>query len=162
MQDTAGTWLMTALTTSPLLIVLMQTVASLPVLLLGLPAGAAADILDRRRLLLFWVGLMLGAAALLSALTLPGWIGPYTLLILTCLLSVGSAMTGPTWQAIVPELVPRVELPSAITLNMLASTSPGPLVPPITGRHTYFSLMLHCVYVAAAATAYVLIVTIST
>src|SRR6266511_2160826 len=75
MQDTAGTWLMTSLTTSPLLIVLMQTVASLPVLLLGLPAGAAADILDRRRLLLFWVGLMLGAAALLSALTLPGWIG---------------------------------------------------------------------------------------
>jgi hypothetical protein len=50
MQDTAGTWLMTALTTSPWLIALMQTVASLPVLLLGLPAGAAADILDRRRL----------------------------------------------------------------------------------------------------------------
>src|ERR1017187_9439798 len=53
MQDTAGTWLMTALTTSPLLIALMQTAASLPVLFLGLPAGATADIFDRRRLLIF-------------------------------------------------------------------------------------------------------------
>src|SRR3974390_637330 len=53
MQDTAGTWLMTALTNSPLLIALMQTAAALPVLLFGLPAGAMADIFDRRRLLLF-------------------------------------------------------------------------------------------------------------
>ncbi|HZQ46355.1 MAG TPA: MFS transporter, partial [Verrucomicrobiae bacterium] len=53
MQDTAGTWLMTALTTSPLLIALMQTAATLPVLLFGLPAGAMADLFDRRRLLLF-------------------------------------------------------------------------------------------------------------
>jgi len=53
MQDTAGTWLMTALTTSPLLIALMQTAASLPVLFLGLPAGATADMFDRRRLLIF-------------------------------------------------------------------------------------------------------------
>src|SRR5882762_10396498 len=54
MQDTAGTWLMTALTASPLLIALMQTAASLPVLLLGLLAGATADIYERRRLLIFW------------------------------------------------------------------------------------------------------------
>ena len=54
MQDTAATWLMTALTSSPLLISLMQTAAALPVLLFGLPAGAMADIIDRRRLLLFW------------------------------------------------------------------------------------------------------------
>jgi MFS family permease len=53
MQDTAGTWLMTALTTSPLFIALMQTAATLAVLLFGLPAGAMADIFDRRRLLLF-------------------------------------------------------------------------------------------------------------
>jgi MFS family permease len=117
MQDTAGTWLMTALTPSPLLIALMQTVASLPVFVLGWPAGAAADILDRRRLLLFWAAWMLVAAVLLSALTLAGWVGPSTLLILTGLLSVGTAMSGPTWQAIVPELVPRAELPSAIALN---------------------------------------------
>src|ERR1039458_9228540 len=72
MQDTAGTWLMTALTASPLLISLMQTAASLPVLLLGLPAGATADILDRRRLLFFWAGWMLAIAGILSILTLLG------------------------------------------------------------------------------------------
>src|SRR5215831_10747868 len=117
MQDTAGTWLMTALTTSPLLISLMQTAAALPVLLFGLPAGAMADIFDRRRLLLFWAAWMLVAAALLSGLTLTGWIGPCLLLILTCLLNLGAAMNGPTWQAIVPELVPREQLPVAIALN---------------------------------------------
>lgn len=120
MQDTAGTWLMTALTSSPLLIALMQTAASLPVLLLGLPAGATADILDRRRLLLFWATWMLVAAALLSVLALSGGIGAASLLLLTFLLSVGSAMNGPTWQAIVPELVPRDELPNAIALNSAA------------------------------------------
>ena len=117
MQDTAGTWLMTALTTSPLLISLMQTAATLPVLLFGLPAGAMADIFDRRRLLLFWAAWMLAAAALLSGLTLTAWIGPGLLLVLTCLLNVGAAMNGPTWQAIVPELVPREQLPLAIALN---------------------------------------------
>src|SRR5215467_11047626 len=111
MQDTAGTWLMTALTASPLLIALMQTAATLPVLLFGLPAGAMADIFDRRRLLLFWASWMLVAAALLSGLTLTGWLGPSLLLALTCLLNVGAAMNGPTWQAIVPELVPREQLP---------------------------------------------------
>jgi MFS family permease len=117
MQDTAGTWLMTSLTTSPLYISLMQTAASLPVLLFGLPAGSMADILDRRRLLLFWAGWMLAAAAILSVLTLPGWIGIASLLLLTFMLSIGSAMNGPTWQAIVPELVPREEVPNAISLN---------------------------------------------
>lgn len=120
MQDTAGTWLMTALTTSPFLIALMQTAASLPVLLLGLPAGATADILDRRRLLLFWVGWMLVAAAVLSALTMTSWVAAWSLLLLTFLLNIGSSMNAPTWQAIVPELVPREELPEAIALNSAA------------------------------------------
>ena len=120
MQDTAGTWLMTSLTSSPLLIALMQTAAALPVLLLGLPAGATADILDRRRLLLFWAGWMLLAAVLLSVLAFTGVIGPWWLLGLTFALCIGTAMNGPTWQAIVPELVPRHELPNAIALNSAA------------------------------------------
>ncbi|HTI97374.1 MAG TPA: MFS transporter [Dongiaceae bacterium] len=120
MQDTAGTWLMTVLTPSPLLIALMQTAASLPVLLLGLPAGATADILDRRRLLLVWAAWMLAAAVILSGLTLTGHITATTLLLLTFLLSLGAAMNGPSWQAIVPELVPKAELPEAIALNSAA------------------------------------------
>ena len=120
MQDTAGTWLMTALTTSPLLIALMQTAASLPVLFLGLPAGATADMFDRRRLLIFWQAWMLATVALLSVLTMFGVISPAVLLVLTFLLNIGSAMNNPAWQAIVPELVPRAELPDAIALNSAA------------------------------------------
>src|SRR5436305_9941291 len=117
MQDTAGTWLMVTLTTSPLLIALMQTAASLPVLLLGVPAGANADMFDRRRLLIFWQAWMLGSVAILSVLTFLGIVSPWTLLVLTLLLNVGAAMSNPAWQAIVPELVPRSELPDAIALN---------------------------------------------
>ena len=117
MQDTAGTWLMTVLTPSPLLIALMQTAASLPVLVLGLLAGATADIFDRRRLLLFWQAWMLAAVALLSLLTFFNIISPWVLLSLTFLLSVGTAMNSPAWQAIVPELVPREQLPEAVSLN---------------------------------------------
>lgn len=117
MQDTAATWLMTSLTRSPLLIALMQTAASLPVLLVGLPAGATADILDRRRLLIFWQSWMLAAAAVLSILSFNGSIGPWMLLGLTLLLNVGAAMNNPAWQAIVPELVPRSQLAEAISLN---------------------------------------------
>jgi len=117
MQDTAATWLMTIMTGSPFLIALMQTAASLPVLVFGLPAGATADILDRRRLLMFWQTWMLVAAVLLSVFTLGGGIGPALLLGLTLLLNVGAAMNNPAWQAIVPELVPRSELAGAISLN---------------------------------------------
>src|SRR5271163_2179874 len=78
MQDTAGTWLMTALTASPLLIALMQTAASLPVLFLGLLAGATADIYERRRLLIFWQCWMLGSVAILAVLTFVGIVSPVT------------------------------------------------------------------------------------
>jgi MFS family permease len=117
MQDTAGTWLMTVLTPSPLLIALMQTAASLPVLLLGLLAGATADIFDRRRLLIFWQAWMLTAVAFLSVLTFFDIISPWILLILTFLLNIGAAMNSPAWQAIVPEVIPRPQLPDAISLN---------------------------------------------
>jgi MFS family permease len=117
MQDTAGTWLMTVLTTSPLLVALMQTAASLPVVVLGLPAGATADIFDRRRLLIFWQTWMLGAVALMSVLAYFDIISPWILLWLTFFLNIGAAMNSPAWQAIVPEVVPREQLPDAVSLN---------------------------------------------
>src|ERR1700759_844713 len=117
MQDTAGTWLMTVLTSSPLLIALMQTAASLPVLLLGLLAGATADIYDRRRVLIFWQAWMLISVAVLSVLTFFGIVSPYILLLLTFALNIGSAMNNPAWQAIVPELVPAEQVPDAVALN---------------------------------------------
>src|SRR6202041_3121299 len=117
MQDTAGTWLMTVLTTSPPLIALMQTAGSLPVVIFGLLAGATADIFDRRRLLIFWQAWMLTAVAILSVLTFFDIVSPWILLTLTFLLNIGTAMNSPAWQAIMPEVVPRAQLPDAISLN---------------------------------------------
>jgi MFS family permease len=133
MQDTAGTWLMTVLTTSPLLIALMQTAASLPVLFLGLLAGATADIYERRRLLIFWQCWMLAAVAVLAVLTFVGVITPVTLLLFTFLLNIGSAMNNPAWQAIVPELVPRQEIPNAVTLNAASNNIARALGPALGG-----------------------------
>jgi MFS family permease len=133
MQDTAGTWLMTVLTTSPLLIALMQTAASLPVLFLGLLAGATADIYERRRLLIFWQCWMLAAVAVLAVLTFVGVITPVTLLLFTFLLNIGSAMNNPAWQAIVPELVPREEIPNAVTLNAASNNIARALGPALGG-----------------------------
>ncbi len=133
MQDTAGTWLMAVLTTSPLLIALMQTAASLPVLFLGLLAGATADIYERRRLLIFWQAWMLAAVAVLAVLTLVGAVSPFTLRLVTFLLNIGSAMSNPAWQAIVPELVPREQIPSAVTLNAVSNNIARAVGPALGG-----------------------------
>jgi MFS family permease len=117
MQNVGAAWLMTELAPSALLVALVQTATNLPVFLLGVPAGAIGDLFDRRRLLLMTQGLMLAAAAVLGALTLLGATGPWTLLWLTFALGLGATMNGPTWQAIMPDLVPQTELPAAIALN---------------------------------------------
>src|SRR6202042_207440 len=133
MQDTAGTWLMTSLTTSPLLIALMQTAASLPVLALGLLAGATADLFDRRRLLIFWQSWMLGSVAVLAVLTFLGHISPWSLLAFTFLLNIGSAMNNPAWQAIIPELVPREVIPETVALNAASNNLARALGPALGG-----------------------------
>jgi MFS family permease len=133
MQDTAGTWLMTALTSSPLLIALMQTAASLPVLLLGLLAGATADIFDRRRILIFWQCWMLASVAVLAVLTFLGHISPWALLAFTFLLNTGSAMNNPAWQAIVPELVPRELIPDTVSLNAASNNLARAVGPALGG-----------------------------
>lgn len=133
MQDTAGTWLMTSLTTSPLLIALMQTAASLPVLLLGLLAGATADIFDRRKLLIFWQAWMLISVAILALLTFIGYISPWALLAFTFLLNIGSAMNNPAWQAIVPELVPRELIPDTVSLNAASNNLARAVGPALGG-----------------------------
>jgi MFS family permease len=133
MQDTAGTWLMTSLTASPLLIALMQTAASLPVLLLGLLAGATADIFDRRKLLIFWQGWMLVSVAILALLTFVGYISPWALLAFTCLLNIGSAMNNPAWAAIIPELVPRELIPDSVSLNAASNNLARAVGPALGG-----------------------------
>jgi MFS family permease len=117
MQNVGAAWLMTALTPSPVMVALVQAATSLPVFLVGLPAGALADVVDRRRLLLWTQGWMLAAAAALGALALAGVITPWVLLLLTFALGLGAALNAPAWQAIVPELVPHADLPAAVALN---------------------------------------------
>jgi MFS family permease len=108
---------MTSLAISPLLVALVQTATTLPVFLLSVPAGAMADLVDRRRLLLFTQSWMLAAAAALGVLTMLGRIGPWGLLALTFALGLGATMNGPAWAAAIPELVPRTELAAAVALN---------------------------------------------
>src|SRR5689334_13743871 len=117
MQIAGAAWLMTSLTPSPLLVALMQTATSLPVFLVGLPAGALADIVDRRKLLLATQSWILLAALTLGLLTLAGLMSAWTLLAFTFLIGLGTALTGPAWQAMLPELVEREDLQSAVALN---------------------------------------------
>ncbi len=120
MSEVAAAWLMTSLTTSPVMVALVQTAATMPVFLLGLPSGALADILDRRRFLAvtqFWVA---GAALLLCLAIVSEAINPTLLLVLVFINGIGLAMRWPVYAAMVPELVPRVHLPAALALNGLA------------------------------------------
>jgi MFS family permease len=117
MQSVGTAWLMTSLTPSPLLVALMQTATSLPVFLLGIPAGVLADLVDRRKLLLVVEAYLLLMALTMGLLTLGGFMSAWSLLLLAFLMGVGSALDAPAWQAIVPDLVERQELPAAVSLN---------------------------------------------
>jgi MFS family permease len=117
MQNVGAGWLMAELSPSPLYVALVQTATSLPVFLLGIPAGALADIFDRRKLLIFTQAFMTVAAGLLGWLTFIGKASPIVLLLTTFALGVGSTLNNPAWSALVPELVPRRDLPQAISLN---------------------------------------------
>jgi MFS family permease len=117
MQNVATGWLMTSLTSSPMWVALVQVAVSLPVLLIALPAGALADIFDRRKFLLFTQASMVAAATVLGVMTLTGTVTPQILLVFTFLLGVGAVMNDPAWQALTPDLVPPSQLASAVALN---------------------------------------------
>jgi MFS family permease len=130
-QSVGEKWQMAHLTTSPLLVALIETGTTLPVLLLGLSAGAIADILDRRRLLITTQVFMLGCAGVLSGLTFMHQITPMVLLTMSFLIGVGSALSMPAFQAIVPELLDRESLVGGVALNSAGfnlSRAVGPAV----------------------------------
>src|SRR5450432_1336692 len=117
MQNVGAGWLMTQMTMNPLMVGLVQAAAALPVFLVILPAGALADMVDRRRFLLLTQGWMVLASATLGILTLTSCVGPWVLLLFTFLLGLGAVMNDPAWQAITPELVPPEQHASAVALN---------------------------------------------
>jgi MFS family permease len=132
-QTVAAAWLMGDLTTSTTLVALIQTASLLPFLLLGLPAGALADIFDRRLLLIGTQAWMLVCAVLLAVLTLTDHVTPMSLLALTFALGVGTALMGPAWQAIQPDLVPQREFGQAVALSSLTFNSGRAIGPALGG-----------------------------
>jgi len=133
MHDVGAGWLMTSLSPRPVMVALVQTATALPALLLALPAGALADIIDRRRYLLVaqsWLALV---AALLAVLTITGLTTAWVLLVLTFAMGIGTAMMMPAWAAVTPEIVPRSELQSAIALNSMGMNVARAIGPAIAG-----------------------------
>ena len=131
MNDVAAAWVMTTLTPSPTLIALVQTASSLPVFLLGLPSGAAADIVDRRKYFMACQVWLACVALVIYLVAAAGALRPLVLLMLVFANGIGLAMRWPVYAAIIPELVPRTQLSPALALNAVAvnfSRVAGPLV----------------------------------
>src|SRR3977135_2234159 len=133
MQNAAAGWLMTGLNPDPLIVALVQVATTLPMFLLGLPAGALADILDRRRLLIavqVTLTLLTAGFGLIVDLNL---VTPGLLLGFTFLFGAGAALMAPAWQAIVPQLVPREDLPNAVALNSVGINISRAIGPALAG-----------------------------
>jgi MFS family permease len=133
MQNAAAGWLMTGLDPNPLTVALVQVATTLPMFLFGIPAGALADILDRRKLLIV---VQVAVTAIVTGFSLLVWLGritPASLLGFTFLMGAGAALIAPTWQAIVPQLVPRDEMPPAVTANSVGINISRAIGPALAG-----------------------------
>jgi MFS family permease len=146
-HDTAATWLMNELGASPLLLSLIATGASLPFFLFTLPAGALADLSNRRNILIAVYLWLAAAAGLLAVCTWLHRVHPYLILTTVFLLGIGFAFNAPVWASVVPEIVQKEELASAITLggvqmNLAGIVGPalGGLLLPVMGPAMLFSL----------------------
>lgn len=133
MHDIGAGWLMTSLSPTPVMVALVQTATTLPILFLALPAGALADIVDRRRYLLVIQVWLAGVAAVLALLTFTGMTTAWMLVALTFAMGIGAAMMMPAWAAVTPEIVPRSEIQSAIALNSMGMNVARAIGPAIAG-----------------------------
>jgi MFS family permease len=130
-QMVGAAWLMTSLSNSPDMVALVQASTSLPVMLFSLAAGAIADNYDRRRILLTAQGFMLAVSVLLAVFSWYGLLSPWLLLGFTFLIGCGNALNNPAWQSSVGDMVPRRDVPAAVTLNSVAfniARSVGPAI----------------------------------
>jgi MFS family permease/quinol monooxygenase YgiN len=116
-QSVGEKWLMSEITRSPLLMSLIETGATLPMLILSMPGGAIADIVDRRRLLLLTQTWMLLAATVMAILSALHMVTPGLLITMSLVLGVGAALNAPAWQASVPDLVPKDQIAAGVALN---------------------------------------------
>ncbi|MCC5794559.1 MAG: MFS transporter [Chromatiales bacterium] len=133
MHDVGAAWLMTTLAPEPVMVALVQAAALLPLFLLTLPAGALADLLDRRRYLIAIQIWLIVVAGSLGIMTLVGITSAWLLLLLTFAMGCGVALMMPAFSALIPDLVPREELMAAVTLNSMAFNATRALGPAIAG-----------------------------
>lgn len=132
-QSVGASWMMTSLSPSPALVALVQASTTLPIMLLSLLAGAMADNLDRRVVMLCAQGFMLLVSVALALTAWAGWITPALLLMFTFLIGCGTAFNGPSWQASVGDMVPRAALPGAVAYNSMGFNIARSLGPAIGG-----------------------------
>src|SRR5215216_3568537 len=133
MQTVGAQWLIVSLGGTALTVSMVQTATTLPTFLIGLPAGAIGDILDRRKVMIGSQAFMLVCASALGVLTLMDKIGIASVLALTFGIGLGSAVLRPSWQAVQPELVEREEIPQAAALNGVSMNMARAVGPAIGG-----------------------------
>jgi MFS family permease len=119
MQTVGAQWLLVHAANAAILVSLVQTADMLPDVLFAIVGGVLADILDRRRLIVAVQAGLAVVGALLATLTITGHMSPALLLMFTFVIGSGSVFITPAYQSLVPELVPREEVPSAVQLNSI-------------------------------------------
>lgn len=156
MRDVGAGWLMASMSTSATMVALVQVAGTLPLFLLSLPAGALADLVDRRKLLIA-MNVLLGLVALsLGLLTQFSLINAYSLLILLLIGGIGSALSIPALQSLTPMQVPRSELRSAIALNSMGFNV-SRAIGPALGSAVIVSLSISFAFYADAL-SYVIVI----
>ncbi len=143
MHEVGASWKMTQMTQDPTMVALIQTAVSLPIFFFALPAGAIADLFNRKSLLLTINVIALGLVGALAILMQLDSVTPHVLLLCTFLLGMCAAFIAPAWQAIVPGLVPKSALSSAVSLNGVGiniSRAIGPALARCTHRVFWYSI----------------------
>src|ERR1700734_2894729 len=133
MQSVAAQWFLVEKHSSDVIVALVQTASLGPTLLFGLFAGALADLFDRRRLLIFLQSYAVVVALTLAAVTYVGRLTPTSLLMFTVAIGCASALAGPDWQAIQPEVVPREQIPAVSMLRSVSGNASRAIGPAIGG-----------------------------
>jgi MFS family permease len=133
MYSAASGWLMTSLNPDPLIVALVQAASTLPIFLLAIPAGALADIFDKRKYLIVVESLYTAVSAVYAAMVGFGLATPANLLLFTLLIGAAGALTAPAWQAVVPRLVPKDDLSAAIAANSVGVNISRALGPALGG-----------------------------
>jgi predicted MFS family arabinose efflux permease len=133
MYSAVSGWLMTSLNPDPFIVALVQAADTLPICLFALPAGALADIFDKRKYLIVVETLTTIVSAIYAVIVGLGWATPGNLLLFTFLIGAAGALTVPAWQSVVPQLVPKDNLPTAIAANSVGVNISRALGPALGG-----------------------------